>query len=215
MRAKSLSVLTAACVLLAAPVCAAAPAPTLGGGNSKAPIDITSDHAVAYNNDCTAVWTGHAEALQDNARLRADVLTAYLEKKAPSAPGSSGDCGDLLRLEANGSVYYATPDQKVHGDKAIYVAADDTVTVIGDVVAVRGQNVLRGDRMVLNNRTGEGHMEGNATGRNKADRPRGVFYPKQSSGPGASASKSKPARSAEAGAAPNPWSAGSPPPADR
>jgi hypothetical protein len=88
------------------------------------------------------------------------------------------------------------------------------------VVAVRGQNVLRGDRMVLNNRTGEGHMEGNAVGRNKADRPRGVFYPKQSGGSGATASKSaKPAKSAEAGtpaeSAPNPSSAGSPPPADR
>jgi len=213
MRSKSLSLIAAAGAVLLATAATAAPASAPAGGdakaagpiagNPKAPVDITSDHAVAYNNDCIAVWTGNAEALQNDARLKADVMTAYLEKNPSSkagASGGSGACGDLLRLEATGSVYYVTPQQKVHGDKAIYVAADDTVTVIGDVVAVRGQNVLRGDRMVFNNKTGEGHMEGNATGRNKADRPRGVFYPKQSESLGAKGAKS--ASAAKGGKAP-------------
>jgi len=43
----------------------------------------------------------------------------------------------------------------------------------GDVVAVQGQNVLRGNRMVFNTQTGEGHMVGTGGGA----RPRGVFYP--------------------------------------
>jgi lipopolysaccharide export system protein LptA len=53
-------------------------------------------------------------------------------------------------------------------------------------VATQGQNVLRGSRMVFNTRTGQGHMEGAAKGRNKVDRPRGVFYPKSSNTPAAS-----------------------------
>ena len=146
---------------------------------SNAPVDITADELETQNNACTSIWRGHAEALQENARLRADVLTADFENK-PGASGKSGGCGDLIRLRADGQVYYMTPQQRVHGDAAVYEAVSNTLTVTGDVVATQGQNVLRGTRMVFNTQTGQGHMEGAAKGRNKAERPRGVFYPKQS-----------------------------------
>ncbi len=179
MRLKNLSLTAAlAGALLAGP--AAAQLAT----NSNAPVDITADELETANNACTSIWRGHAEALQDTARLRADVLTADFEVKAgsggASGAGKTGGCGDLLRLRADGSVYYATPTQKVHGDAALYEAASNTLTVTGDVVATQGPNVLRGTRMVFNTQTGQGHMEGASKGRNKADRPRGVFYPKQS-----------------------------------
>ena len=178
MRLKSLSLsAAAAAVLLAGP--AAAQLAT----NSNAPVDITADELETANSACTSIWRGHAEALQDNARLRADVLTADFETKGDGGGGKSGGCGDLIRLKADGSVYYVTPQQKVHGDNAVYEAGSDTLTVTGDVVATQGQNVLRGTRMVFNTKTGQGHMEGGAKGRNKADRPRGVFYPKDSNQP--------------------------------
>lgn len=176
MRLKSLSLGAAfAAVLLAGP--AAAQLAT----NSNAPVDITADELETANNACTSIWRGHAEALQDNARLRADVLTADFEVKGGGgSAGKTGGCGDLIRLKADGSVYYVTPTQKVHGDNAVYQAETNTLIVTGDVVATQGQNVLRGTRMVFNTQTGQGHMEGSAKGRNKAERPRGVFYPKQS-----------------------------------
>lgn len=172
MRLKSLS-LSAAFVsaLLAGP--AAAQLAT----NSNAPVDITADELETANSACTSIWRGHAEALQDTARLRADTLTAEFQLKEG---GKTGGCGDLMRLKADGSVYYVTPQQKVHGDNAVYEAATNTLVVTGDVVATQGQNVLRGTKMVFNTTTGQGHMEGSAKGRGKAERPRGVFYPKQS-----------------------------------
>jgi lipopolysaccharide export system protein LptA len=181
MRLKSLSRAAAlSAALLAGP--AAAQLAT----NSNAPVDITADELETANSACTSIWRGHAEALQDNARLRADVLTADFETKGGGGgAGKTGGCGDLIRLRADGSVYYVTPQQKVHGDAAVYEAGSDTLTVTGDVVATQGQNVLRGSRMVFNTKTGQGHMEGGATGRNKANRPRGVFYPKQSNAPAA------------------------------
>lgn len=171
MRRMSLSlsaVLTAA--LLAGPAAAQLAA------NSSAPVDITADELETINSGCTSIWRGNAEALQDTARLRADTLTADFQIKPG---GKTGACGDLIRMRADGSVYYVTPQQKVHGDNAIYEAATTTLVVTGDVVATQGQNVLRGTRMVFNTQTGQGHMEGSAKGRNKAQRPRGVFYPKQ------------------------------------
>jgi len=177
---------------LAAVLMAAGPAGAQLATNSNAPVDITADELETANNACTSIWRGHAEALQENARLRADVLTADFEVKAkgaaPAAGASQGaggqtsGCGNLIRLKADGSVYYVTPTQKVHGDNGVYEAATTTLTITGDVVATQGQNVLRGTRMVFNTQTGQGHMEGTAKGRNLPNRPRGVFYPKQSNG---------------------------------
>lgn len=154
---------------------AAAHAQGLGPNSGKGPVDIAADEAEVQNKACISTWRGKAEALQGEARLRADVMKAFFEPK-PGAAGAtgSGACGDLLRLEAQGSVYYVTTkDQRVRGDAGVYDAGAETVTLTGDVVAVQGQNVLRGNRMVFNTRTGEGHMVGGGGG----NRPRGVFYP--------------------------------------
>ena len=149
----------------------------------KGPVDITSDQLETANNDCISTWRGNVEALQDNARLRTDVLKMFFQKGAKAGASGGGNCSDLLRMEAQGSVYYVTPQQRVHGDNAVYEANTDTLTVIGDVVAAQGQNVLRGERMVINTKTGEGHMVGQTQGRNKPGRVRGVFYPQQSNKP--------------------------------
>jgi len=168
----------AACAALAAP--AAAQIAT----NSKAPVDIVADDLVTSNSCCEATWTGNAEALQDNARLRADVLKIFNKKAAPKANAlkKGGDaCGDLDRMEAEGSVFYVTSKgEKVRANKGLYEAGSTTITMIGDVVAVQGQNVMRGDRMVFNTDTGEGRMEGGGKGAGSKTRPRGVFYPSQS-----------------------------------
>lgn len=145
----------------------------------KGPVDVTADAQDYTNSQCVNVWRGNVEALQENARLRTDLLKAFFQSK--SKPGSTNtSCGDLIRMEAQGAIYYVTPQQRVHGDNAVYEASNDTLTLTGDVVAVQGQNVIRGNRMIINTKTGEGHMVGSATGRNQPGRVRGVFYPKQS-----------------------------------
>ena len=151
------------------------------GPHADGPVDITADELEVQNKQCVSIWTGKAEMLQGDARLRADVLKAFFEPKpgAKSATGT-GACGDMIKAEANGSVYYVTSkDQRVRGDAATYDVNADTVVMTGDVVAVQGQNVMRGSRMVFNTQTGEGHMTGAASGKNAGSRPRGVFYPKK------------------------------------
>lgn len=156
---------------------------------SKAPVDITADNLETTNSGCEAIWTGSAEALQDTARLRADVLRIFTKPnpKAAAKTGSAkaaapgGGCGEMERIEAQGSVYYVTSDgQKIRANNAVYEAGSTTVTMTGDVVAVRDKNVLRGDKMVFNTDTGEGHVIGGSKGRGSKDRPRGVFYPSDS-----------------------------------
>jgi lipopolysaccharide export system protein LptA len=179
---KSLPILAA----LAAVLGVAGPAAAQLAQNGKAPIDAISDHAEHINSQCLSLFQGNVEAVQDNARLRTDVLRLYSEKVAK--PGSSNNnCGNIVRAEADGSVYYVTPRQRVKGDKAVYLADQNTITITGDVVAVQDKNVIRGDRMVINVETGDGQMESNVTGRNKPGRVRTVIYPNQSSNPQSSA----------------------------
>jgi lipopolysaccharide export system protein LptA len=198
----SLTALAATAALLAVHPAAAQPAaapvapvaakpgttkPAVVRSDPKAPVDITADQLEIHNNDCEYVYTGSAEALQDNSRLRSDILIGHLEKMAkpkgagPTANGDSGNtCGDLVSVEAKGNVYYVAADgRRVHGDNGIYDAASTTITITGDVSAVdASNNVMRGTKMVYNTQTGEGHVEGGAKGPNAKNRPRGVFYPK-------------------------------------
>ena len=153
------------------------------GPSSDGPIDITADELEVQNKACVSTWKGKAEALQGEARLRADLIRAHFQPKAGSAGATgTGACGDLIKMEAEGNVYYVTSkNQRVRGDNGVYDAQNESVTLTGDVVAVQDQNVLRGTRMVFNTKTGEGRMVGSATGVNAKGRPRGVFYPSKKS----------------------------------
>jgi lipopolysaccharide export system protein LptA len=162
----------------------AAPASAQLAKGQDGPIDITADEFEVVQSSCRSTWTGNAEALQGDARLRASTLRAFMQPKASGKPGSTeNSCGDLLRLEAEGSVYYVTPQQRVRGDAAVYDATTETIVMTGDVVAVQDQNVLRGARMVFNSKTGEGKMTGSSRGKNAAGRPRAVLYPSKKTTP--------------------------------
>jgi lipopolysaccharide export system protein LptA len=150
--------------------------------NSSAPVDISADEQEVITSQCKTIFRGAVEVLQDKARMRAAVMTVYNRRKTPgktsSAPGGNNDCGDVDRVEADGNVFYVTPEQTVRGDHAVYDYATDTVVVTGDVVAVQGQDVARGDRMTIKTKTNDVKMESNATGRGKT-RVRAVLYPDQ------------------------------------
>ena len=126
------------------------------------------------NSQCSAIYRGGAEALQETSRLRADQLK-IIYAPAPAGAGKNGCSSDLLRMEATGSVFYVTPDQRVRGDRAVYDAKAQTLTVSGSVAASRGQDVMKGERLVVNTVTGDARMEGG--GERSGRRVRTVIYP--------------------------------------
>ena len=150
--------------------------------DSSAPVDISADEQENINSQCKTIFRGAVEVLQDKARMRANVMTVYNRRKTPgkasSSPTGNNDCGDVDRVEADGNVFYVTPEQTVRGNHAVYDYGTDTIVVTGDVVAVQGQDVARGDRMTIKTKTNDVKMESNATGRGKT-RVRAVLYPDQ------------------------------------
>ncbi len=142
---------------------------------SKAPVDITADQLEVQNAQCLTVWKGSAEALQDTSRLRANTLDMY-SKVLGGGRGSAGaqNCGTLDRMEADGQVYYVTPNRVVKGDHAVYTADTKTIVLTGDVVATQCQDVIAGTKLTINTETGEATMISESKGRVRA-----VIYPNQ------------------------------------
>ena len=164
-------------------------AATLGAGgavaassldtNSAAPIDITANEAEVVSSKCLAIWRGAAEALQEKTRLRADTISVYSRAKGVGANGQPA-CGGTDRIEAEGHVFYVTPERRARGDHAVYSAAADEITITGDVIVVQGVNVARADKLTIKVSTREARMESSVTGPGRAGRVRGVFYPEKS-----------------------------------
>jgi lipopolysaccharide export system protein LptA len=153
-------------------------------------MDISADNGTFVNSACESTWSGSAEVLQGTSRLRANTIRAFFKKKpgdagAPargaSAPaglpgGPQSNCGATERIEAEGDVFYVTPDQNARGDRAVYTADNDQIVMTGNVIVVQGKNVIHGDRLTIHVATRAAQMESEARGRGAPNRVRGVFY---------------------------------------
>lgn len=172
----------AATLAIIGAVCAGGPARAQVDARSTAPIDITANQAEVVNSKCVAIWRGAAEALQDKTRLRADTISVYSHAKRAGADGQPA-CGGTDRVEADGHVFYVTPQQHARGDHAVYSAGADEIVITGNVVVVRGDDVARGDKLTIKISTKEATMESRVTGPGKPGRVRGVFYPDKTTPP--------------------------------
>jgi lipopolysaccharide export system protein LptA len=161
----------------------AQPAPGGLTGQSNGPIDITADNSIYDNATCESTWTGSAEVLQGTTRLRAHEIRAFMKHKA-ATPTDQTSCGAAERIEADGDVYYVTPDQNARGDHAVYSADDNLIVMTGDVILVQGKNVVHGDRLTIHTQSRAAQMESNAQGRGTPGRVRAVFYQTQPGSPG-------------------------------
>lgn len=101
-----------------------------------------------------------------------------------------GDNGTkITKIYARGDVVITSDqDQTTTGEWAIYDVPAQMVTVGGNVVLTQGQNVLKGDRLLIDLTTGESRFENPTPTPGK--RIRALFMPKQNSGSGDSSAKS-------------------------
>jgi lipopolysaccharide export system protein LptA len=74
-------------------------------------------------------------------------------------PGPGGQ-QQIKRIEARGGVTVAQKEQTAAGDSAIFNLRENTVTLTGNVVVTRGQDILRGHRLMVNLTSGISRMDG-------------------------------------------------------
>ncbi|PHS26925.1 MAG: hypothetical protein COA84_05585 [Robiginitomaculum sp.] len=147
-----------------------------GGG-----IMIDSDRLEVLDDRNEAIFTGRVDAVQDDARLRADKLNVIFDKAesngdaSGSQPGASW--GDVKNIVATGNVFYVTPKQVAKADKAVYDVINDQVTMSGNVVVTQGKNVIRGDKLVIKISTGRAVFDASKTNGSTSGRVRAAFFP--------------------------------------
>jgi lipopolysaccharide export system protein LptA len=144
------------------------------------PVMMGSDVTEANARDHTQTFTGRVEFQQSGSRLRADRVKLYFS--APTQGQDADGFGDILRMEAEGNIYYITQDQTVKGDRAVYTQDTQTIVVSGEVIVTQGPNIMKGNALVYNQATGQTTLDANPVAGAKG-RVKGVFYPNNTSPP--------------------------------
>ena len=134
--------------------------------NRDQPVQIEAASLEVRDKDKVATFSGNVHVIQGDTDLRSKTLVVYYEEDNPKAgaikaaqPGPGGS-SQIKRLEASGSVLVTQKDQTATGDKGVFDMRTNTITLTGNVVISQGQNVLRGERLVVDRATGVSRMEG-------------------------------------------------------
>jgi lipopolysaccharide export system protein LptA len=161
-------------LILAAPAAAQTMTNNFGGfsRNSGEPIDIESDVLVVHDAKKYATFKGNVKAVQGSTTLRARELDVHYVGSGgdqitgggatqPAGVGLGEESGtQISQIEARGNVIInSDKDQTTTSDWALYDVPTQMVTVGGNVVLTQGRNVLKGDRLIIDLKTGESRFE--------------------------------------------------------
>ncbi len=131
-----------------------------------APIEIEADTLEVEQNAQTATFIGNVVAVQGGIRLRSDrLIVTYAEKSDGASSDEDGTGGtEITRIDAKSNVHVMSEDdQSASGDWALYMVANETITMGDTVVLRQGENVIRGQRLNIDLNSGQARVEGGVT----------------------------------------------------
>lgn len=126
--------------------------------DSNQPIEIIADAMEWQQEQRVAIARGNADAVQGDYRLRADELTAYLGEDEGTGDGDEA-LGEIRRIDATGNVFLSTPRETAQGSAGVYDVVNGVVVLTGDVVLTRDDNIIRGEKLVLELESGKSRIE--------------------------------------------------------
>lgn len=153
--------------------------------NRDKPISIDAASLEVRDRDKAATFKGDVKVVQGDTTMRCKVLVVFYEgggsstgasasaTPAPSAskstmtsatPGPTGS-SSIRRLEAKGGVIVTQKEQTVTGDTGDFDMKSNTVTMNGNVVLTKGDNILKGDKLIVDMTTGVSRVEMKPGGR--------------------------------------------------
>ena len=138
--------------------------------NRDQPVKIQAASLEVRDKDKIATFSGDVQVFQGDTELRCKLLNVFYDDEAAPKGAKTADAGptdqrQIRRIEAKGGVIVNQKDQTASGDAATFNMRENTVTLVGNVVVTRGQDVLRGHRLVVDLTTGitkmdQGRVEG-------------------------------------------------------
>jgi lipopolysaccharide export system protein LptA len=186
-------------VTLSAPVVAAAQGPgqsMLPGQNKDQPVQIEAASLDVHDKSKTATFSGNVQVVQGDTTMKCQSLVVFYghevgiaqnDPKQTAAPPGPKGAQDIRRIEAHGGVTVVTKDQNASGDLGIYDLQSKTITLTGNVIVTQGQNVIHGERVVVDTVSGNARVESSEGGGAVPGRVRALIQPNQkgqNGGPG-------------------------------
>jgi len=122
--------------------------------NRDKPVRIQAASLEVRNKDKVATFSGDVHVTQGDTNLRCKILMVFYEddptrNAMPAAQPGPGGQQRIRRMEGRGGVVVTQKDQVATGDAGEFDMQTNTVTLTGNVVVTRGQDVLRGQRLVV------------------------------------------------------------------
>jgi lipopolysaccharide export system protein LptA len=173
--------------------------------NRDQPIQIEAASLEMRDKKKEATFTGNVKVIQGDTTMTSKVLVVFYESKDQNAPPAAGaktaaksapmqsatpgpgGSSSIKRLEAKGNVVVTQKDQVVTGETAVFDTKTNLITMLGGggagVVLTQCQNVLKGDRLLVDMTTGVSRVESDS-GRVQALLPQGSGNDCGSSKPG-------------------------------
>lgn len=166
----------------------AAAAPFSFHTDTTAPIDVAAAQLEVDDQKKVAVYQGDVRAKQGPFSMSSRTLTAtyagstaVMSAATPSpSDRAAGAAADLRELTASGDVMIASGSQRARGDTAIFDVPGDSLELRGNVTLIDGRQVLKGDVLYVDMKTGISRLKAGAkpgTTAEKNGRMRAVFFP--------------------------------------
>lgn len=196
-----------------------------GGQDKDQPVQIEAASLEVRDKSKMATFSGDVQVVQGDTTMKCQKLVVFYgqevgiaqkeagtaqnaapdakpDTKPAAAPAGPKGAQNIRRIEARGGVTVITKDQNASGDLGVYDLIAKTITLTGNVVVSQGQNVIHGERVVVDTVTGNARVESNNQGGGTTpSRVRALIQPNQGQsgggnmmtiGPGAPAGPGKP-----------------------
>ena len=137
------------------------------------PVQIEAATLEVRDKNKEATFSGNVQVTQGDTTMKCQSLVVFYGQEvglaghgdspppanAKPAAGMPQGAQNIRRIEARGGVTVITKDQNASGDLGVYDLKTKTITLSGNVVVSQGQNVIHGERVVVDMVTGNARVE--------------------------------------------------------
>src|ERR1700744_1650629 len=148
------------------------------GQNQDQPVQIEDASLEVHDKNKTATFAGDVQVVQGDTTMKCQRLVVFYGQevgiaqagapppaaKPAATPAGPKGAQNIRRIEARGGVTVITKDQNASGDLGVYDLIAKTITLTGNVVVSQGQNVIHGERVVVDTVSGNARVESNNQG---------------------------------------------------
>ena len=129
------------------------------GSNDGEPIEIEASELRVEDNNNTATFVGDVLVTQGETSLKTQRLKVFYVGSGAEKTEESAVQQKISKLEAAGGVFITSKDQTAKGDEASFDMNKEVMVMTGkEVVLSQGPNVVVGNRLTVNLKTGQANL---------------------------------------------------------